>query len=191
MGEGWHEAQTRARRGRAGLAGVLGSAAPASSRIVGTMSMTWPGSRLSSPRAAIPFGQCDDERSRDAPFVHPGLVPPERRVRHAWTSLAPGTGACAAEPGSRGRVVTVVPHHDLGTGSVVGQEEDQRVRQLRPSCEADRARGRSRDPSGRPSRREWSSSPPETRAVARVRELQGRGRLISPGPSNFRASGLS
>ena len=58
------EVPSRAKEGQGSVQGVTGRAISGvfgghsgTSRIVGTMSMTWPGSRLSSPREGIPLGQ--------------------------------------------------------------------------------------------------------------------------------------
>ena len=106
--------------------GLAAARAPATSRIVGTMSITWPGSWRSSPRAAIPLGQ----------WTISGVAMPPSWTQVLWrrngvlaTVDQPGPRQrCeAAEPGGRRRVVTVVADHDLRAGAVVGQEEDQRV----------------------------------------------------------------
>src|SRR5262249_30313666 len=68
----------------------------------------------------------DNEWSGNPPLVNPGLVPSERRVgdggRAGPKAQMRPRRACRC-----GRVVTVVPNHDLGAGPVVRQEYDQRI----------------------------------------------------------------
>ncbi len=73
-----------------------------------------------------PSRPVDDQRGSDATLVDPGLVSAERGIRQA---RPPRPNAEERRPGAAlgARVVTVAPDHDLGAGTVVGEEEDQRV----------------------------------------------------------------
>ena len=88
----------RAARGRACPSQVSGRLPPATSRIVGTRSMTWPGVVPQFAAGGDALRPVDDQRRGDAAFVHPGLVPAERRVGHASTSPARGRGASPPSP---------------------------------------------------------------------------------------------
>ena len=98
--------------------------APASSRIVGTRSMTWPGACRRSRRAADALRPVDDQRRGDAAFVDPRLVPAERRVAQARPARPEAEERRRRCRTRHGRVVAVAADHDLGARAVVGQEED-------------------------------------------------------------------
>ena len=125
-GEGRHQALAGSGGAGRSSSGIAGRRAPVTSRIVGTRSITWPGSWRSSPRAAMPLRPVDDQRRRDAPFVNPGLVAAERRVGHRRPAR-PQAEVRRRRAGRRRRVVAVVADHDLRAGAVVGEEKDQRV----------------------------------------------------------------
>ena len=114
------------RRHRLAVVRLVGRLPPATSRIVGTRSMTWPGLCRSSPRAAMPAGQWTISGVEMPPSWTHVLC---RRNGVLATRRPAGPEAQVRRrpiPAAR-RIVAVAADHDLGAGPVVGQEEDQRV----------------------------------------------------------------
>ncbi len=67
-----------------------------------------------------------DEWSGNAPFMHPGLVTAERRVRQrgpTWADTEKRSTGSAQGIG----MMSVAAHHDLCAGTIVRKEQNQRV----------------------------------------------------------------
>ena len=125
LGEGGHQAQT----GRLGhFRGMILFGPVASGQLKNRGDQIDEMARGLSQGAALSdaLRPVSDEGGGDSAFVHPGLVTTERRVRQRRPSRSDAQeGGSGAAQGIR--VVTVAPHHDLGAGAVVREEDQQCV----------------------------------------------------------------